>query len=205
MTTTTFTQEQIVKKFVYLDLPEQGYNNQDFFEMSDETLRYVLATCELPYLYNGRKLKEGQEKNRFYNCIEFYTYTESPTNEYFKVNNPKLLQELMEMDYDSLITYVEDNEFEWLGGDFEHIDEYLGFVSYMQDEVEFIAGGTHNDDEYMDIIKQFPNKRKNSKYETAIEILMSYVEDEHTRDNILIKLTDMGIDTAFLDKKEVDQ
>ena len=62
MTTTTFTQEQIVKKFVYLDLPEQGYNNQDFFEMSDETLRYVLATCELPYLYNGRKLKEGQEK-----------------------------------------------------------------------------------------------------------------------------------------------
>ena len=54
----------------------------------------------------------------------------------------------------------------------------------------------------MDIIKQFPNKRKNSKYETAIEILMSYVEDEHTRDNILIKLTDMGIDTAFLDKKE---
>lgn len=202
MTTTTFTQEQIVKKFVYLDLPEQGYNNQDFFEMSDETLRYVLATCELPYLYNGRKLKEGQEKNRFYNCIEFYTYTESPTNEYFKVNNPKLLQELMEMDYDSLITYVEDNEFEWLGADFEHIDEYLGFVSYMQDEVEFIAGGTHNDDEYMDIIKQFPNKRKNSKYETAIEILMSYVEDEHTRDNILIKLTDMGIDTAFLDKKE---
>ena len=97
MTTTTFTQEQIVKKFVYLDLPEQGYNNQDFFEMSDETLRYVLATCELPYLYNGRKLKEGQEKNRFYNCIEFYTYTESPTNEYFKVNNPKLLQELMDL------------------------------------------------------------------------------------------------------------
>ena len=27
---TTFTQEQIVKKFVYLDLPEEGYNNQDF-------------------------------------------------------------------------------------------------------------------------------------------------------------------------------
>ena len=204
MTTTTFTQEQIVKKFVYLDLPEQGYNNQDFFEMSDETLRYVLATCELPYLYNGRKLKEGQEKNRFYNCIEFYTYTESPTNEYFKVNNPKLLQELMDMDYDSLMYYVGDNEFEWLGADFEHIEEYLDFVSYMQDEVEFIAGGTHNQDEYMDIIKQFPDKRKNNKYETAIQILMSYVEDEHTRDNILIKLTDMGIDTAFLDEKEED-
>lgn len=202
MPTTTFTQEQIVKKFVYLDLPEEGYNNQDFYEMSDETLRYVLATCELPYC--GRKLKEGQEKNKFYNCIEFYTYTESPKDEYFKVNNPKLLQELMDMDYDSLLNYVEDNQFEWLGADFEHIDEYLGFVSYMQDEVEFIAGGTHNQDEYMDIIKQFPDKRKNSKYETAIEILMSYVEDEHTRDNILIKLTDMGIDTAFLDKKEED-
>ena len=56
----------------------------------------------------------------------------------------------------------------------------------------------------MDIIKQFPDKRKNSKYETAIEILMSYLPDEYTRDNILIKLRDMGIDTAFLDKKEED-
>ena len=30
---TTFTQKQIVKKFVYLDLPEEGYNNQDFYQM----------------------------------------------------------------------------------------------------------------------------------------------------------------------------
>ena len=56
------TQEQIVKKFVYLDLPEEGYNNQDFYEMSDETLRYVLVTCELPYLYNGKKLKKAKKK-----------------------------------------------------------------------------------------------------------------------------------------------
>ena len=56
--------------------------------MSDETLRYVLATCELPYLYNGEK--EGQEKID-YNCIEFHTFTENPTVEKFKVNNPKLL------------------------------------------------------------------------------------------------------------------
>ena len=41
------------------------------------------------------------------------------------------------MDYDSLLKYVEDNEFDWLGVDFEHIEEYLDFVSYMQDEVEF--------------------------------------------------------------------
>ena len=202
MTKLKITQQQVVKKFVYLDLPDKGYNNQDFYQMSDETLRYVLATCELPYHY--RELKEGQEFNRFYNCIEFHTYTENPTVEKFKVNNPKLLQELMDMDYDSLGEYVEDNEFEWLGADFEHIEEYLSFVSYMQDEVEFIAGGTHNQDEYMDIIKQFSDKRKNSKYETAIEILMSYLPDEDTRDNILIKLTDMGIDTAFLDKKEED-
>ena len=173
--------------------------------MSNETLRYVLATCELPYLYNGRKLKEGQEKNKFYNCIEFNTYTENSTAEKFKVNNPKLLQELMDMDYDFLLNYVEDNEFDWLGADFEHIEEYLNFVSYMQDEVEFIAGGTHNQDEYMDIIKQFPDKRKNSKYETAIEILISYApQDEYTRNNILRKLQDLGIDTAFLNKKEED-
>ena len=200
--TTKFTQEQIVKKFVYLDLPEEGYNNQDFYQMSDETLRYVLATCELPY--DDRKLKEGQEKNKFYNCIEFYTFTENTTVEKFKVNNPKLLQELMDMDYDSLYSYVEDNEFEWLGADFEHIEEYLDFVSYMQDEWDFVAGGIQNNDEYMDIIKQPVDKRKNSKYETAIQILMSYVPDEYTKDHILRKFTHMGIDTAFLDKKEED-
>lgn len=201
---TTFTQEQIVKKFVYLDLPEEGYNNQDFYEISDETLRYVLATCELPYLYNDKKLKEGQEKNKFYNCIEFHTFSENSTVEKFKVNNSKLLQELMDMDYDSLLKYVEDNEFDWLGADFEHIEEYLDFVSYMQDEVEFIAGGIQNNDEYMDIIRTPVDKRKYSKYETAIQILMSYVEDEYTRDNILRKFTNLGLDIAFLDKKEED-
>lgn len=197
------TQEQIVKKFVYLDLPEEAYNNQDFYQMTDETLRYVLATCNLPYRYKGEKLEEGQEINKFYNCIEFHTYTESPTAEKFKVNDPKLLQELMDMDYNALMDYVEINEFDWLGNDFEHIDEYLCFVSYMQDEVEFIAGGTHNDDEYMDIIKQYPDKRKNSKYEAAIQILMSYApRGEYTRNNIIRKFQDLGIDTDFLDKKE---
>ena len=203
MNTPKITEKQIVKKFVYLDLPEEAYDNQRFYMMSDETIRYVLVTCELPYLYNGKKLKEGQEENKFYNCIEFNTYTESTTAEKFKVNDPKLLQELMDMDYDSLYDYVEDNEFEWLGADFEHIDEYLGFVSYMQDEVEFIAGGTHNNDEYMDIIKQYPDKRKNSKYEAAIQILMSYApKGEYTRNNIIRKFQDLGIDTDFLDKKE---
>lgn len=203
MNTPKTTEQQIVEKFVYLDLPDKGYNNQDFYQMSDETLRYVLATCELPYLQPSEKLKEGQEENKFYNCIEFNTYTESSTTEKFKVNDPKLLQELMDMDYDSLYDYVEDNKFEWLGADFEHIEEYLNFVSYMQDEVEFIAGGTHNDDEYMDIIKQYPDKRKNSKYETAIQILMSYApEGEYTRSNIIRKFQDLGIDTDFLDKKE---
>ena len=205
MNTPKITEKQIVKKFVYLDLPDKGYNNQDFYQMSDETLRYVLATCDLPYgrKIDGRELKEGQEENKFYNCIEFNTYTESSTTEKFKVNDPKLLQELMDMDYDSLYDYVEDNKFEWLGADFEHIEEYLNFVSYMQDEVELIAGGTHNDDEYMDIIKQYPDKRKNSKYETAIQILMSYApEGEYTRSNIIRKFQDLGIDTDFLDKKE---
>ena len=83
MNTPKTTEQQIVEKFVYLDLPDKGYNNQDFYQMSDETLRYVLVTCELPYLYNGKKLKEGQEENKFYNCIEFNTYTESSTTEKF--------------------------------------------------------------------------------------------------------------------------
>ena len=103
------------------------------------------------------------------------------------------------MDYDSLRNYVEDNEFEWLGADFEHIEEYLNFVSYMQDEVEFIAGGIQNNDEYMDIIKQPFNKKKDNKYIVALKILMEYVpDDDYTKNSVFRKLTDLGINVELI-------
>tara|TARA_R100001086_G_scaffold247036_1_gene180357 strand:+ start:95 stop:712 length:618 start_codon:yes stop_codon:yes gene_type:complete len=197
MKTINFTKQQIVKKFVDVELEDAGYNNQDFYLSSENRLRYVLATTELPEVYPEQKLPEGIEKNKFYDCINF-----EEEGKDFVVKDPELLQQLMDMDYDSLRDYVEDNDYEWLGADFEHIEEYLDFVSYMQDEWQFIAGGTHNDDEYMDIIKQSQNnKRTNNNYKSAIEILISYVpEDDYVRQNIYRKLNDQGIDTKFLDE-----
>tara|TARA_A100001388_G_scaffold40948_1_gene26225 strand:+ start:3933 stop:4550 length:618 start_codon:yes stop_codon:yes gene_type:complete len=196
MKTTTFTKQQIVEKFVDVELEDAGYNNQDFYLSSENRLRYVLATVELPELYGEQKLPEGTEKNKFYNCIIF-----PEEGKDFVVKNPELLQQLMDMDNDSLHDYVEDNDYEWLGADFEHIEEYLCFVSDMQDEWQFIAGGTHNDDEYMDIIKQSRNnQRTHNKFKSAIEILISYVpENDYVKQNIYRKLNHQGIDTEFLD------
>ena len=155
MNTITFTKQQIVEKFVDVELEDAGYNNQDFYLSSENRLRYILATQDLPYLHNGyekEELAEGQEKNKFFDCINF-----EEEGKDFVVKNPELLQQLMDMDCGSLHDYVEDNDYDWLGCDFEHIEEYLNFVSDMQDEWEFIAGGTHNNDEYMDIIKRLKN------------------------------------------------
>ena len=196
MKTITFTKQQIVEKFVDVELEEAGYNNQDFYLSSENRLRYVLATQDLPYVYPEQKFPEGVEKNKFYDCINF-----EEEGKDFVVKDPKLLQQLMDMDYDSLRDYVEDNDYEWLGADFEHIEEYLNFVSDMQDEWQFIAGGTHNSDEYMDIVKQSrKNQRTHNKFKSAIEILLSYVpEDDYVKQDIYRKLNHQGIDTEFLD------
>ena len=60
MATTTFTQEQIVKKFVYLDLPEEGYNNQDF--MRCLMRHYAMYLLPVNYLIMNRKLKKVRKK-----------------------------------------------------------------------------------------------------------------------------------------------
>ena len=76
-------------------------------------MRYILATRDMspgdPYS-EKKQLELGQEDNRFYNCIEFYY--EDPIRSigcHNKVNDPGLLQDLMDMDYDALYNYVIDN------------------------------------------------------------------------------------------------
>ena len=178
---TTFTKQQIVEKFVDVELPEQGYDNQGFYQGSEQRLRYVLVTIDMSpeNTRDGGQLLLGQEDNKFYNCIEFWygepTYR---TDSYSKVNNPEILQQLMDMDYDALEQYVCHNNFEWLGDDFIHMEEYMDFVSEMQDKWQFVRGDICNDDEYMEIIKQpwildeVKGYKSDNKYEIAYKILL---------------------------------
>ena len=172
----TYTKQQILDAFVDVELETEGYNNQDFYESSEQRLRYVLVTLDMSpeNLRDGGQLELGQdESNRFYDCIEFYQKGEE-----FVVNNPELLQELMDMDYDALEQYVCRNNFEWLGDDFDHMNEYLSFVSDMQDKWQFIQGDICNDDEYMEIIKKpwirdnIKGYKSDNKYEIAYKILL---------------------------------
>ena len=74
----------------------------------------------------------------------------------------------------------------------------------MQDEWDFVAGGIHNNDEYMDIIKQPFNKKKDNKYILALKILMEYVPgDEYTNNSIYKKLKDLGINVELITRAGV--
>ena len=167
------TKEQIVEKFVDVELPGEGYDNQGFYQGSEQRLRYVLVTIDMsPENTRDRgQLQLGQEDNKFYKCIEFYQQD-------YVVNNPELLQELMDMVYDALDEYVTHNAFDWLGDDFIHMEEYMDFVSEMQDKWQFVRGDICNDDEYMEIIKQpwildeVKGYKSDNKYEIAYKILL---------------------------------
>ena len=193
MNTITFTDQQIKDAFCDVDLPEEGYNNQGFYMQSEQRIRYILVTMELgPY-----EKTLFTEDNKFYNCISFgykaFPYLKDVT---WTVNNPELLQELINMDYDALEQYVTVNGYEWLGDDFEHMDEYLSFASEMNDEFYFEQGDICNDSEYMEINK-FPwirdkvkGYRAENKYEVAYQILL---ENAQLTDDIKDRLTALEV------------
>ena len=175
MNTTTFTTQQIKDAFVDVDLPEEGYNNQDFYLHSAQTIRYVLVTME----HYPEEKTLFTEENKFYDCISF-SYKDFPelTGVTWTVNNPELLQELIDMDYDALYQYVETNGYDWLGDDFDHMREYMAFASDMNDQFYFEEGDICNDSEYMEINK-FPwirdkvkGYKSDNKYQVAYNILL---------------------------------
>ena len=188
----TYTKQQIIDAFVDVDLPTEGYNNQGFYEASEQRLRYVLVTLDMSpeNLRDGGQLRLDQDKeNRFYDCIEFSygdpTYSKDISH---KIKNPERLQELMDMDYHALEEYVCRNSFDWLGDDFDHMNEYLDFVSEMQDKWQFIQGDICNDAEYMEIIKQpwirdkVIGYKSDNRFELAYLILLeSAVITDETR------------------------
>ena len=189
------TKQQIKKAFVseVKDIDEYAYNNQDWYQQDDQRIRYILATIELDpgvgaHSYNDGKevqLELGQESNRFYNCIEF------GDNGEYQINDEHRLAELMRMSDEELRDYIEINEYDWIGDDYDHINEYLfQIMNSWQDEVEFDTTDYDNID-CMTVVKRArqwnvdPNTgyKSENKYEVAYNILMDYFDElpEETR------------------------
>lgn len=189
------SKEQIKKAFVseVKDIGVEAYNNQDWYQQDDQRIRYVLVTTELSpgvgaHSYNDGKevqLELGQEENRFYNCIQFDDKGE------YQINDEHRLAELMRMSYDELSDYVHKNEFDWIGDDYDHINEYLYVImNEWQDEIEFEGTDMENPD-YMTITKRArawnvdpeTGYKSENKHEVAYQILMDYFDElpEETR------------------------
>ena len=182
------SKEQIKKAFVSdpKDIGEEAYNNQDWYQQDDCRMRYILATTELspgdPYSDN-QQLELGQEDNRYYNCIEFGDDGE------YQINDEHKLSLLMRMSEQELHDYIDTNEYDWIGDDYDHINEYLfTIMNYWQDEVEFDTEGYDNPD-YMTVTQRARewvrdgDFKSENKHEVAYQILMDYFDElpEETR------------------------
>jgi hypothetical protein len=176
------TRAQIKKAFVSdpNDIGSEAYNNQDWYQQDDCRMRYILATIEMdpgdPYTQGEKQLELGQESNRFYNCIEF------DDNGEYQINDEHKLSLLMRMSQDELHDYINKNEFDWIGDDYDHINEYLfQIMNHWQDAVEYDSEGLDNPD-YMTVtwrarewvVDDEEGYKSENKYEVAYQILNEY-------------------------------
>ena len=182
---TNITKEQIKKAFVsdIENIDEYAYNNQDWYQQDAQRIRYILATLELSpvdaYYKDGKEvqLELGQEDNRYYKCIEFGDDGE------YQINDEHKLSLLMRMSEEELRDYIETNEYDWIGDDYDHISEYLfKIMNHWQDVIEYDTEDYDNPD-YMTIttrsrewVKDGDFKSEN-KFEVAYQILMDYYND----------------------------
>lgn len=183
------TREQIKKAFVS-DPKDIGdvYNNQDWYQQDAQRMRYILATTELSpgdnYSEKPRQYKLGQEDNRYYNCIEFIDrHQHKSLKGEYQINDENKLSLLMRMTYDELSAYINDNEYDWLGDDYDHANEYLfEIMNHWQDEVEFDSEGYDNPD-YMTVTQRTRewvrdgDYKSENKHEVAYNILMDYFDE----------------------------
>jgi hypothetical protein len=179
------TKAQIKKAFVseIKDIEEYAYNNQDWYQQDSQRIRYILATIEMDPgdRYSGndsKQLELGQESNRFADCITFEDHG------MYKINDEKKLFELINMSDKDLRSYIEVNEFDWIGDDYDHINEYLFTVmNHWQDEVEFDTEDYDNID-CMTVVKRArqwnvdpeTGFKSENKFEVAYSILMEHWE-----------------------------
>ena len=187
----TITKSQIKQAFVseVKNIGEYVYNNQDWYQEDTQRMRYILATIEMSpgdnYSEKPKQYELGQEDNRFYDCISF------EDNGMYKINDEKKLLELINMKPSQVADYININEYDWIGDDYDHANEYLfTIMNHWQEEVEFDTQDYENPDQ-MTITKRArqwnvdpeTGYKSENKFEVAYQILMDYYNElpEDTR------------------------
>ncbi len=199
----TISREEIKKAFVsdVKNIGEYVYNNQDWYQEDTQRMRYILATIELSpgdnYSEKPKQYELGQEDNRFYNCIEFLDHGK------YKINDEKRLLELMNMKPSQVADYIAVNEYDWIGDDYDHANEYLfQIMNNWQEEVEFDTEDYENPDQ-MTITRRArqwnvdleTGYKSENKHEVAYHILMEYwdsLPDDH-KESIHKRLEAIGV------------
>ena len=197
------TREQIKKAFVSdtKNIGDYVYNNQDWYQQDSQRMRYILATLDMSpgdnYSEKPKQYELGQEDNRFYNCIEFRD------NGLYKIKDEKRLLELMNMSDTEVADYIETNEYDWIGDDYDHANEYLfQIMNNWQEEVEFDTEDYENPDQ-MTITRRArqwnvdpeTGYKSENKHEVAYHILMEYwdsLPDDH-KESIHKRLEAIGV------------
>ena len=185
----SISREQIKKAFVSdtMNIGDYVYNNQDWYEEDAQRMRYILATRDMSpgdsYSEN-KQLELGQEDNRFYNCIEFLDQGT------YKINDEKRLLELINMSDEDVAEYINVNEYEWIGDDYDHAMEYLfQIMNHWQDVLEYDTEDYDNIDQMTITTRSRDWKvdpetgyKSENQYEVAYQILMEYwdsLPDDH--------------------------
>tara|TARA_B100001287_G_C22667532_1_gene523592 strand:+ start:1081 stop:1680 length:600 start_codon:yes stop_codon:yes gene_type:complete len=185
----SISREQIKKAFVSdtMNIGDYVYNNQDWYEEDAQRMRYILATRDMSpgdsYSEN-KQLELGQEDNRFYNCIEFLDHGT------YKINDEKRLLELINMSDEDVAEYINVNEYEWIGDDYDHAMEYLfQIMNHWQDVLEYDTEDYDNIDQMTITTRSRDWKvdpetgyKSENQYEVAYQILMEYwdsLPDDH--------------------------
>ena len=86
---------------------ESTYNNQNFFEYNLHRMRYLVVDTEL-------------KNNPFEGCVDLET---------LEVKNQLAFERLKQYTHEDLLKLGEVNEWDWIGDDFEHMWQYLGFIA----------------------------------------------------------------------------
>ena len=202
----TISKDQIKKAFVSdtKNIGDYVYNNQDWYQEDTQRMRYILVTRNMSpgdsyadFEGEERQLKLGQEDNRFFDCIEF-------DNEGgYKIKDEKRLLELMNMTDGQVADYIDTNEYDWIGDDYDHAMEYLfQIMNNWQDVLEYDTEDYDNID-CMTIttrsrewkVDSDAGYKSENQYEVGYNILMEYFDylPDDDKESIHKRLQAVGI------------
>ena len=107
---------------------ESTYNNQNFFKYNLHRMRYLVVDTEL-------------KNNPFEGCVDLET---------LEIKDQLAFDSLSVTPFESLIAISNNNEWRWIGDDFEHMWQYLNFITD-HDKTFMYNTRIMGEDEYMHI------------------------------------------------------